>query len=242
MRRVLSSMLVISMACAGCGDDEEVPGETSPDDFETLDASVCAADHGPFSLSLDNPYLPLPVGLVAVLEGEEDGVELEVQITVLDETELVAGVITRVVEESEREDGALVEVSRNFFAQADDGTVCYFGEDVDDYAGGEIVGHGGAWRAGVDGAVPGILMPGTPVVGTKFAQENAPGVAEDMSAIVAKGETIDLPAGSFTDTVHAVDWNPLEGETGEDGEDKVYASGVGLIVDADIELTSVTGL
>jgi hypothetical protein len=37
------------------------------------------------------------------------------------------------------ENGLLVEVSRDFFAQAPGGTVCYFGEDVDDYEDGEIV-------------------------------------------------------------------------------------------------------
>ena len=49
----------------------------------------------------------------------------------LDDTEVVAGIETRVVEEKEWEDGEVIEVSRNFFVQAPDGTVCYYGEDVD---------------------------------------------------------------------------------------------------------------
>ena len=44
--------------------------------------------------------------------------------------------------------GQVVEISRNFSAQTDGGTVCYFGEDVDIYdATGEMVSHAGAWRA-----------------------------------------------------------------------------------------------
>jgi hypothetical protein len=155
-------------------------------------------------------------------------------MTVLDETEEVAGVETRVVEEAEWEDGELVEISRNFFAQAPDGTVCYFGEEVDDYEEGEVVGHGGAWRAGENDAAPGIIMPGRFAPGVKFAQESAPGIAEDMSAISDRGEEVTVPAGTFTDTLRAFDWNPLEGGGG--GDVKYYARDVGMIIDADVEL------
>ena len=65
-----------------------------------------------------------------------------------EDTELVDGVLTREVVEREKEDGELVEISYNYFAHCrETGDVWYFGEDVDDYEGGVIVGHGGAWRA-----------------------------------------------------------------------------------------------
>ena len=148
---------------------------------------------------------------------------------------MVAGVDTLVMIETEYEDGELVEISWNFIAQADDGTVCYFGEDVDIYEGGIVVAHDGAWRAGENGALPGILMPGTPQVGDTFYQEYAPGVAEDMSSIVAFGEPIAVPAGDFDDTLTAEDCNPLEdAET----DDKVYVSGIGLSIDDVAELIS----
>ncbi len=67
-----------------------------------------------------------------VLEGDEDGVEIEVIVSVLDETEMVDGVLTRVVEERESEDGELVEVSRNFWALCTEtGDIFYFGEGVE---------------------------------------------------------------------------------------------------------------
>jgi hypothetical protein len=68
-----------------------------------------------------------------VLEGVENGTKLRLRITVLDETEVVAGVATRVVEECEWEDGELIEASRNIFAHAPDGVVYYCGEDMDIY-------------------------------------------------------------------------------------------------------------
>ena len=143
---------------------------------------------------------------------------------------------TQVVEEAEYEGGDIVEISRNFFVQAADGTVCYYGEDVDIYEDGKIVSHDGAWKAGDGKNEPGIIMPGDPAVGTKFYQESAPEIAEDMSAIVSLGDTIKVPAGEFSDTLRASDWNPLEGETV--AETKYYVKGIGLAVDAEVELTS----
>lgn len=197
--------------------------------------AVCDPSAGPFSLVIDNGFFPLVVGSEFLLEGEEDGEFLTVEITVLDETEVVAGVTTRVVEEAEFEDGELVEISRNFFAQAPDGTVCYFGEDVDDFEDGEIVSHDGEWRAGENGNLPGIIMPGNPEVGMIFQQESAPGIAEDQSEIVALGETITVPAGTFSDTLSALDCNPIDFEG---FDDKVYVDGIGLAIDNAVELIS----
>lgn len=201
-----------------------------------LSIAVCDPSAGPFSLIINNPFFPLFVGDELVLEGEDDeGTFLEIIITVLDETEVVAGVTTRVVEEEESEDGEIVEISRNFFAQAPDGTVCYFGEDVDDFEDGMIVGHDGEWRAGENGNLPGIIMPGNPQVGQVFQQEAAPGIAEDQAEIVALGETIDIPAGMFSDTLTSLDCNPNEnGATDE----KVYINDIGLAIDEDAELVS----
>jgi hypothetical protein len=201
----------------------------------TLGISVCDPDTGTFSTVIDNEFFPLTEDTELVLEGEDDGETIRVEITVPGDTEIVAGVETLVMVETEYEDGELVEVSRNFVAQAADGTVCYFGEDVDDYEDGEIVSHEGAWRAGENGYLPGILMPGSPQVGDVYYQEYAPGEAEDIGSVIAFGETIDVPAGEFDDTLIAEDCNPLEdAETDE----KVYVRGIGLAIDEEAELIS----
>ena len=231
---VLGSLLV-AFLLLGCGDsggggggEEDVCPETN------LDIAVCdPIAGGPFSLIIDNDFFPLEVGSEFVLEGEEDGVTIRVEITVLDETEEIAGVTTRVVEEAEYEDGELVEVSWNFYAQAPDGTVCYFGEDVDIYEGGVVVSHEGQWRAGEKGNLPGILMPGDPDVGMVFNQELAPGQAEDISEVIAFGETITVPAGTFDDTLAMEDCNPL---AGAEKDTKVYVREIGLAIDEEVEL------
>mgnify|MGYP001821093760 CR=1 FL=1 len=212
----------------GGGDDETCPEPT-------LDIALCDPDTVMFSTNIDNAFFPLNMLTELVLEGEDDGETIRVEITVPGDTEVVAGVETLVMIETEYEDGELVEVSRNFIAQAADGTVCYFGEDVDDYEDGIVVSNDGAWRAGENGALPGILMPGNPQVGDAFFQESAPGVAEDMSAVIAFGEPIAVPAGDFDDTLTANDCNPLEdAET----DVKVYIRGIGLAIDEEAELIS----
>ena len=115
-----------------------------------------------------NPYFNLRPGYQLVLEGEDDGEDARVEITVLRQTRRITFEIdgmpvtvrARVVEEREFADGELAEVSRNFFARCrHTSDIFYFGEDVDNYEDGQIVNHDGAWIAGEDGAMPGLIMP-----------------------------------------------------------------------------------
>jgi hypothetical protein len=224
-------ILVIAAACGGNRAQEALEGAPS------LSIDICSPDGGPFTLDFTNPYLPYRPGLQTVLEGPDGSRTGKVQITVLDETETVAGVTTQVVEEREWIDDGLVEVSRNFVVGAPDGSVCYYGEDVDDYRDGEIVGHGGGWRAGEKDHRPGILMPANPEVGTSYRQEVAAGVAEDAAIIVSVGEPFTVPAGTFDDTLETTDVDPIGGGI----DPKRYASGVGLIVDEQLVLVSYSG-
>jgi hypothetical protein len=202
-----------------------------------MDIGVCDPGSAEFTLEIDNPFFPLVPGTRTVLEGEgASGNEL-VRITVLDEMESVAGVDTRVVEEYEAIDGRVVEVSRNYFAQTSDGTVCYFGEDVDIYdVDGNVSSHGGAWRADGETNIPGIFMPADLEIDQAFQQEIAPGIAEDQAKVVALGEVTEVPAGTYEETATLQDRNPLDGSQDE----KVYASGIGLIVDGPVRMTEFT--
>ncbi len=186
-----------------------------------------------------NPYFILKPCYRLVLEGEDEGEEVRVQITVLPKTKMIrlngiGNVHTRIVEEREWIDDELVEVSRNFFAickRTND--VFYFGEEVDIFEDGEIVSHEGSWRAGVNGAMPGIIMPGTFLLGSRYHQEIAPGVAEDRAEHVAMGLTIDTPAGEFDNCVEIFETTPLDPNA---ESTKQYARGVGLVVDDVVRL------
>lgn len=186
-----------------------------------------------------NPHFILKPGYRLVLEGEEEGEEIRVVKTVLFKTQniFVPGigkVPTRVVEEREYVDDDLIEVSRNFFAICDKtNDVYYFGEDVDIFLPDGTVSHAGAWRAGVNGALPGIMMPGTFLLGARYFQEQAPGVAMDQAEHVEMELQVTTEAGRFEDCVRIVETSPLE--PGAESE-KIYCPGVGQVVDNVVRL------
>lgn len=227
---LIAGLLLVIAPTACARSAQEVLASAEP-----LGTAVCQPDSGPFTLNIDNPYLPFSPGHRTVLEGKDGGRDASVEITVLNDTETIAGVETRVVEERESIEGRIVEISRNYIVQAADGTVCYYGEEVDDYANGELVGHGGAWKVGENGAQAGILMPASPEVGTSYQQEKAPGVAEDAAVIRELDSSVTVPAGTFSDTVVTEDVDPLGGGI----DQKVYARDIGLIVDEGLKLVLV---
>lgn len=191
-----------------------------------LDIAICDPSSGNFTLSAHNPFFPLNPGHRNILEA--DGVEVHVRV--LNQTEVVAGVTTRVVEEREIDNGELLEISRNYFAMKPDGTVCFFGEDVDIYTNGQVTDHTGAWRAGGQNR-PGIFMPGNPQAGQSFYIEQAPGVAQDFARIVSMGGSFTTPAGTFNNVMYVQETPPSP---------KRYAHGVGLIYDDGSQLIEYT--
>jgi hypothetical protein len=224
----------------GQEEEEESPSpSTSPSpqtgqttEFQdTFNLENCSFDsHG------SNTYFILEPGHQSILqaqEKEEEGDEvdenIEVIITVLNNTKVVDGIETRVVEERESEDGELVEISRNYFAICKPtNDIFYFGEDVDDYEDGQIVSHEGAWLAGENNARVGLYMPGNVQVGMKYYQEFARGIAEDRAEIISLNEVLGVPAGNFTEVLKVEETNPLEPDV---REDKFYAPGIGIIQD-----------
>jgi hypothetical protein len=180
----------------------------------------------------ENPYFMLKPGYESTFEGKAS----KLVITVLNETLTVGGVDTRIVEEREWSGGALIEVSRNYFAiHPATGDVYYFGEDVDMYQKGKVVNHEGSWRHGSKGATFGLMMPGTPSVGMRFYQEQATGVAMDRAEIVSLTDKLTTPAGAFERCLKSKETTPLEKSA---SEFKIYAPGVGLVKDGDLVLVS----
>jgi hypothetical protein len=190
-----------------------------------------------------NPFFILKPDYQLVLEGEEEGATIRVEITVLNKTRTIevpelGEVRTRIVEEVETADGELVEISRNFFAicrRTND--VVYFGEEVDIYEEGQIVSHEGAWLAGQPDenglAEPGLIMPGTFLLGSRYYQEIAEGIAQDRAEHTAMGLEVTVPAGTFTDCVEVTETTPLE--PGSESV-KLYCPSVGLVTDDPVEL------
>ena len=185
----------------------------------------------------ENPYFVLKPGYQLTLEGKEGGKTVRLVISVLDETKTIGSIEARVVEERETENGALVEVSRNYLAiHKTTKDVYYLGEDVDIYKNGKVTDHEGAWLHGVNGAKLGLIMPASPVVGQRYYQEVAPKVAMDRAEIISMSARLVTPAGMFERCLETEESTPLEGGK----ERKLYAPGVGLIKDGTLQLVSVT--
>ena len=188
------------------------------------------ADPADLAATGRNPYFVLEPGYTLTLEDGDD----RLVITVLDETRTIDGVETRVVEERESEAGQLVEVSRNFFAiHTRTHDVFYFGEDVDTWEDGVVTGHEGAWLSGTGGARFGLIIPGAPLVGARYYQEIAPGIAMDRAEVASLTETLTTPAGRFANVLRTVESSPLEPGV---RESKYYAAGVGLLRDGSLLL------
>jgi len=182
-----------------------------------------------------NPFFILEPNYQLVLATSPDAdEEANLTITVLNETKEVNGTETRVVEERETSGGELTEVSRNFFAVCEEtNSIFYFGEEVDEYENGRVASHGGAWLAGEGENRPGIIMPGTVLLGSRYYQEIAPNVAMDRAETVNMGTTIQTPAGVFTDTLITQETTALEPD---ELELKYYAAGIGLLQEEDLKL------
>ena len=176
-----------------------------------------------------NYYFILEPGYTLTLA---DG-EKQLVITVTNETRVVDGVTTRIVEERESEGGHLSEISRNFFAISKrTDSVYYFGEEVDIYKNDKIVKHEGAWLAGVNGARFGLMMPGLPLIKGRYFQEFAPGTAMDRGEIISLSETLKTPAGEFRNCLKTEDTSQIE----PGKEFKYYAPGVGLAREETLKL------
>jgi hypothetical protein len=192
-------------------------------------------DPSGFTTTITNRFLPLVPGTVLTYEGGRERVVL----TVTDRTRAVMGVTTVVVRDRASVDGTLVEDTEDWFAQDAAGHVWYFGEDTAECRGGAIANRHGAWEAGVDGALPGIVMLADPQIGAVYRQEFYRGQAEDVGRVLRLDEAVDRAGETHRDVLVVEDSSPLEpGRV----EHKLYAPGVGLLEERSSGGTVTLGL
>jgi len=181
-----------------------------------------------FTTRIDNPYFPLTPGRSYRFEGTTSYGDETDTVTVTNQTVEILGVRCVVVKDAVQTNGALTELTFDWYAQDAAGNVWYFGEDSHEISGGVPTSSAGSWRAGADGARPGVVMPAEPKVGLTYRQEYLVGRAEDMARVLALHAKTDVPYGSFDQLVLTRDWSPLEPSV---IEHKYYAKGVGLVME-----------
>ncbi|MGH7213810.1 MAG: hypothetical protein ACREIT_03485, partial [Tepidisphaeraceae bacterium] len=181
--------------------------------------------------AVDNPYFPLVPGTTRTYTAIVDGEEVILEDTVTFETELVLGVQVVRVRAREIIDGLLHEDTIDKYAQDTAGNVWYFGEETTEFEyddQGVKIGQStaGSWKAGVNGASPGFIMPANLPNGFNYFQEFAPNDgAVDQATILSSTESISIPVGDFDNVLKTLEFTELEpGKF----EHKLYAPGVGL--------------
>jgi len=171
---------------------------------------------------INNPYLPL----ASLKQDKKERVERTARPEI-HKTFQVGGQTVEALTVEDREFNAadeLIEATRDYFAQDDDGNVYYTGEDVDEYSHGKITGHSGAWLFGKNTQKLGLLMPAHPKVGDKFKSEDAPPITWEQDEVISLSEIATVPAGTFQNCVKIKE-NASDGDT----EYKLYAPGVGCV-------------
>lgn len=199
-------------------------------------------DAAAFVTPKDNPWFPLAPGQVNRYRGTNlDGEVEDGTVTVLGAGPTLMGVATIEVLDEVRVDTVLVERTHDFYANDADGNTWYFGEDVTNYTfdeAGTSTGTDthGSWRAGLNGAMPGISVPGDPAVGDPPTfQEIAPNdEAMDWAQTTATGLTLEGPAGSYADVVQVFESSIVEPTS---RGYKYYAPGIGLVREEELAET-----
>jgi len=202
-------------------------------------------DPNNFVAVIDNPLYPLPVGRTLVYNGIKDGQSQRDVVTVTSQKKVILGVTATVVSDIADHDGALLEKTSDWFAQDKQGNVWYLGEDTVAFLPHGKTDTTGSWEAGVNGAVPGIIMEANPQIPDSYRQEYLAGEAEDTAWVVDRGATISVPYGKVKNVLTTLEATRLEPGA---YDQKVYGPGIGIVLEQSLsgpnefaKLVSVSG-
>ena len=186
-------------------------------------------DPADFTTNIHNAYWPMEPGTRwTYREVDEEGQVLKVVVIVTTETKEIAnGITARVVRDTVTEDGELVEDTKDWYAQDERGNIWYLGENTAEFEGGRIKTRSGSFEAGVDGALPGIIMPADPQPGMNYRQEYYKGDAEDNGEVLSTDEMAEVPYGQFDNALLTKDTVTIEPD---ELEYKLYAQGIGPVL------------
>lgn len=206
MKHRLSVWLFLALPLVACGG---------------TDGSAIASPS--FASSVDHPYLPLEPGTVRTYEGEHEGRSWHEVVRTLDETRVILGVQCTGVSEEVLIDGELTEVTTEWYAQDNEGSVWKFGEESLEMEDGHLVQTADSWIAGVNGGVQWKALPADTDVGDRFVGYRPGG--QDKFEVLSLTATAVVPAGVFQNCLQIIE-NP---EETEDTDIILYARGVGRV-------------
>ena len=219
MKRTTTMNLAVGAAAAslfltGCGADTPQTG-TPENPAPSASTTATASEKDKHYVDLETPTFSDPTNITnplfpiseldqVIQLGDEAGTRLRFEITRLPETKTIEwdGQSVETVQSQfvAYGDGRVLEVATDYFAQADDGAVWYFGEQVDNYEDGVIANNDGTWLAGKDGP-PGMIMPADPQVGDVYRPENVPDVVFEEVTVLETDQTVPGPRGEVAGAI-----------------------------------------
>jgi len=242
MIRPLSILVAALVAAGGAG----APG-SAPSLAPVHGHYAPKIDPNDFVRTIDNRYFPLEPGTGFHYKGvAEDGrTPQRDDEVVTHRTKRILGVRCAVVRDVVSSRGKQIERTLDWYAQDKHGNVWYMGEDTRELRHGKFVRMSDSWEAGVDGAKPGIIMPGHPRRGDAYRQEYYPSHALDQARVIGRAGPVTVPYGSFEKTLVTVETSPKIDPGVR--ERKYYVAGVGAVKEhtvagdhEEIELVRIT--
>ncbi|WP_319458015.1 MULTISPECIES: hypothetical protein [unclassified Mycobacterium] len=174
---------------------------------------------------ITNPLHPTSEVTQVVMGGHVDDKPFRTEVTRLSGTKPIEWrgqtIDTAIIQYVAYLDGRIHEVALDWYAQADDGSVWYLGEDVFNYEDGKVADTKGTWIAS-DTTPVAMIMPATPVVGNVYRPENAPEVVFEEVRVQKVDQTVPGPHGNVSGAIEVMELH-MDGTR----EAKVFAPGYG---------------
>jgi hypothetical protein len=178
-----------------------------------------------FVRRVDNPFFPLKPGSKWFYRGKDDVGHFADRMHVRHKRKTILGVHATIVHDVVLRHGKPREVTDDWYAQDKHGNVWYFGENTKELdRHGHVTTREGSFKAGRDGARPGLFMPGDPKVGQSARQEFYKGHAEDHFKILDLNAKVSTAYVSSRHALRTKEWTPLEPGI---VDNKYYVRGIG---------------
>lgn len=174
---------------------------------------------------ITNPLHPTSEVTQVIMGGHVDDKPFRTEVTLLSGTKPIqvdgATIDTAIIQYVAYLDGRIHEVALDWYAQADDGSVWYLGEDVFNYEDGKVGDTKGTWIAS-DTTPAAMIMPAKPAVGNVYRPENAPEVVFEEVRVQKVDLTVPGPRGNVSGAIEVMELH-MDGTR----EAKVFAPGYG---------------
>jgi hypothetical protein len=230
---------IVAVLSVACGSDSAPPaaqcikvvkesGERTDEclpvapDSERIDLTTPTFSH---PTPITNPLHPTSRVEQIIYGGHVDGKPFRTEVTLLPETKATpyrgTTVDTAIIQYVAYLDGRIQEVAIDRYAQADDGSVWYLGEDYSAFEDGKVTDTEGTWV--VDDKTPAaLIMPANPRVGDVYRPENVPEVVFEEVRVDKVDMNVPGPSGNISG---AMEVNELLMDGTREG--KTFAPGYG---------------